>query len=102
MASKLKLQEELVKVLNNDNVYLQPPESIKLTYPCAKIELEDIDSVKADNTVYMMNRRYSIMYITRDIMDDPTERILTAFSFASFDRTYKADNLYHYVYSIYY
>ena len=34
MDRRLQLHEELCSVLGSRNVYFQPPETIKLTYPC--------------------------------------------------------------------
>ena len=34
MASRLNLQDKLEEVLGSKQVYFQPPESLKLKYPC--------------------------------------------------------------------
>lgn len=82
------------------NVYYQPPS--RMTYPCILYVLEGKKDVRADDFRYLTYNEYNIKYITRNPDDPVVETILNSFDNISFDRPYKSDNLYHYVYTLYY
>lgn len=48
------------------NVYFQPPESIKMKYPCIIYHLNDYFSRKADNKPYMVTKRYQVTVVDKD------------------------------------
>ncbi len=102
MARRLKLHEELEQVLGSKNVYFQPPESTKLKYPCIKYELDKTQTIFADNNPYHFTTRYTITLITRDPDNEIHERLLRSFKMCVHNRTFTADNLYHYVYELYF
>ena len=101
MDRRLKLHDELLSIFNQ-NVYYQPPESIKLSYPCLIYELSSGQKNSADNLLYLFTRRYTCTYITRDSEHDLIEKVLMHFRHASYDRRFVTDNLYHDVFTIYY
>lgn len=82
------------------NVYFQPPETIKLTYPCIIYHLNKIDKIYADDGTYRLMNQYSVMYICKD-PDDLTRDEIAVLPYCSFDRFYTADNLNHYVFRLY-
>lgn len=82
-------------------MYFQPPESVKIEYPCIIYSLDDIRTLHADNQLYKTHHRYSVIVVTRNPDDALIDTILD-FDFCSFNRYYVADNLHHYVYEIYY
>lgn len=100
MANRLDLQEKLEELIGKSRVFFQPPESIKLKYPCLLYNLENIDQRFADDKTYLGKKRYSLTYITKNPDDNKVEEILNTFSLLRFDRCYTADNLNHYVYTI--
>lgn len=85
-----------------DNVYYQPPENLKMKYPCIRYEKEDIDTDYADDRVYSMKDQYTITIIGLDPDTDVPRIILDTFQYCNFDRRYISDNLYHDVLTIYY
>ncbi len=102
MSRREQLDKILRAILESGNVYFQPPESVKMKYPCIRYELSDIANRHADNKNYNLVDRYTIQYINKD-PDDATKRyILETFEMCSFDRFYTADNLNHYVFTLYY
>ena len=101
MATRLDLQRQLEEILGSQHVYYQPPESIKLIYPCIIYELADIDTRSADDTHYIRHHLYNITVISRDPDNTIAESILRL-KLTRFDRRYVIDNLYHDVLSIYY
>lgn len=101
MDRRLSLQEKLVNILGSNNVYFQPPESIKLQYPCILYERTDIDQMYADNQTYVSMVRYSLTLITRSPESNLVKKILNL-PYCSYDRYYAADSLNHDVFTLYY
>lgn len=102
MASRLKLHEELCVILESRRVYFQPPESVKMAYPCIRYSKPGITSAHANNKIYRNTDRYEVIVIDQDPDSVIPEKILSHFSMCSFDRGYTADNLNHFVFTIYY
>ena len=101
MDRRLSLQEILANILGSNNVYFQPPETIRLQYPCIIYERSDIDEKYADNRAYMSMVRYSVTLITRSPESDLVDEILKL-PYCSYDRYYAADTLNHDVFTLYY
>lgn len=102
MTRRLELDKIFRAILGTNNVYFQPPESVKMQYPCIRYELSDIDNRHADNKNYTLTDRYTVQYITKDPDNEMKRYILETFEMCSFDRFYTSDNLNHYVYTLYY
>lgn len=102
MASIQKLQSELEFILGTEEVYFQPPESIKMSYPCIEYEFDGYHTVRANNHLYLTMPRYSLTVIDKNPESDIHFKIMNHFQYCSFDREYKADNLYHQVLSLYF
>lgn len=98
--TRIELQEALEDFLGSHNVWYQPPETIKLKYPCILYDKSRVDAVYADNIAYLKNKTYELTLIYRDADSTLPDDILDYFQGISFDRAYKADNLYHEVYTI--
>lgn len=98
--TRIELQEALEDFLGSHNVWYQPPESIKLKYPCIIYEMSRINQNYADNISYLKNKEYSVTIIHRDADSTLPDDILDYFQGISFDRSYRADNLYHEVFTI--
>lgn len=101
MVRRLKLQEVLEKVLNNKNVYFQPPEAKKMNYPCIRYDLSDIDLTYANNQIYTKKKRYTLILIDRDPDSEFVDK-LSDLPMCRFDRFYTADNLNHWSFELYY
>lgn len=102
MGMRLALHEELCTLLGSKNCYYDPPETIKMRYPCFIYDVDNIDQKRANNHHYLDIKRYAITYVTQKNDIDITERFFEAFPTASYDRKYVADNMWHYVFSLYY
>lgn len=102
MDSRIELQTNLEAVLGSRNVYFQPPESLKMSYPAIVYELADIVIDKANDKSYIRNHRYTLTLIHKDPDNDLKDDLLDEFRHISFDRAYASDGLYHYVYDLYY
>ena len=102
MATRLELHEELCDLLGSRNVYFQPPESFKLTYPCIVYSLDGVNKQNANDSMYKNTNQYKITTIDADPDGDIHMKILRHFPMCSFDRGYKSDNLNHNSLTLYY
>lgn len=81
-------------------VYFQPPETVKMKYPCIKYELASGDTQFADNNPYMFRKRYKITVIDPNPDSDLPNKV-AMLPMCVFDRHYTASNLNHDVFNIY-
>ena len=100
MASRLELHALLKAIL--PDVYYQPPESLKLKYPCIVYSLNRIDPQYADNDVYSKARSYQIILIHKN-PDNTEVDAIADLPRCRMDRApYVSNNLYHYPFTIYF
>ncbi len=97
---RIQLHNELTSIVKH--CYFQPPESVKLIYPCIVYELEDIDVNYANNDKYLKCRRYSLTLIGKDPDTEYIDKILDNFKYCRFDREYIVDGLIHDTFDLYY
>ena len=95
MASRLDLHEELCALLGTRNVYFQPPESVRLSYPCIVYSRNGADMEHADNKMYNMVYQYSVQIISRDPDNDLAKDLANHFQMCRYARRFVIDNLYH-------
>lgn len=102
MASRLNLHEELCEILGTRKAYYNPPASVKMEYPCIRYSLAGIDLKKANNKNYKSTNRYQLTVIDKNPDSNIHNDLLAHFSMCSFERSYVADNLNHFVLTLYY
>ena len=98
---RTELHELLVGILGSRYVYYQPPESLKLNYPCIIYSISDDRPVYADNNVYKYLKRYTITIIDADPDSVIPDKMLSL-RYCSRDNSFVSDNLNHFVFSIYF
>ena len=101
MASRPTLQQVLVDVLGSNYVYFQPPESVKLQYPCIIYEEMRGASFRANDKLYGYRKCYNLILIDKNPYSEIPDRI-RQLPLCDTDRMYKADNLYHFSFRLYY
>lgn len=101
MDRRPKLQELLVSILGSNNVYFQPPPTIKMSYPCIVYERSSGDSQYADNDAYAFMLRYKVTYIDRHPENDIVEKLIHI-PMCRYDRFYTSSGLNHDVFELYY
>lgn len=101
MTRREELQAMLETFLGSRNVYFQPPESIKLKFPCIVYSCSRVNARKADNTNYKLDTRYQATYITKN-PEDPFVVKMLDLPYCSMDNTNTNDGLYHYNYTLFY
>lgn len=88
-------------ILGSEEVYFQRPESKKMDYPAIVYELSDIPNLYANDGVYLSGRQYSVTIIDKD-PDSIFVGMIAELPTSSFDRHFRADNLNHWVFTIFY
>lgn len=100
MGTRLELHEELLDIC--DHCYFQPPETLKITYPCIVYKLNQVDDRKANNKSYFRFKSYQITIIDRDPDSDIYDKIMDHFMMCRFERFFTSDNLNHWILNLYY
>lgn len=98
---RVQLQTILETVLGSRNVYFQPPESLELQYPCIEYERVGGHSLHADNSKYRYLKQYSVTYMDEDPDSEIPDRLLML-QYCDLSRTFKNENLNHWVFTIYF
>lgn len=99
MAPRLQLQSLLETFC--DHVYFQTPTNITLAFPCIRY-VRDGSKVKyADDRKYDRVRRYQVTVIDRN-PDSSLPDQVEDLQFCTFDRWFAADNLNHWVFTLFF
>lgn len=101
MASRLELQSKFEDVLGSQNVYFQPPSSVRMHYPAIVYSRKDIEGRFANDKIYRKLPCYEAILIDKNPDSEFIDKILDL-PYCSFDRHYEADNLNHDVFTIFY
>jgi hypothetical protein len=101
MGSRLDLQDVLEGLLGTSHVYFQPPETVKMEYPCIVYLRNTPKTLFGDNVQYLHYQGYQIMVIDKDPDSEIPEKVATL-PLCMFERHYTVDNLNHDVYKLYY
>lgn len=101
MDSRPNLQVLLEELLESKNVYFQPPESLKMNYPAIRYALKNFDRKFANNSAYFQKPCYELTLIGKNPDSEFVNKLLSL-PLCAFDRSYKADNLNHWVFTIFY
>lgn len=98
---RTELQEILEEVLGSDQVYFQPPESLKMTYPAIVYKRSSGSTRFASDMPYVHQVQYEVTVIGKD----PDSYVLGAVARLEscvFVRHFVSDNLNHDVFMLYY
>ena len=101
MEKRLELQTLLETLLGTRNVYFQPPETVKMVYPCIIYSRDNNVTNFADNNPYKYQFRYQLILVDKN-PDCNLIGAITSLPLCKFQRHYTKDNLNHDVYNIYY
>jgi hypothetical protein len=101
MAQRLELQAILTDILETDNVYFQPPPTIKMEYPCIVYHRDYELTQFADDNPYNRRKRYMVTVIDPDPDSGIPDKV-AALPLCVYDRFYTADNLNHDVYKLFF
>ena len=99
MVLRLQLHEILREIA--ENAYFQPPANYQMQYPAIVYQRSGSRSVYADNKLYRGTKQYQVTVIDRNPdseLPDQVERL----PLCSFDRFFAADNLNHWVFTLFF
>lgn len=101
MARRLELQAILEAIPGVTKVYFQPPESVKLSYPCIVYNKDPAWTDSADNVTYRRFPRYQVTVIDRNPDSLIPDRV-AELTFARETSCFATSGLNHNVFSIYF
>lgn len=101
MQPRLDLQVELEALLGSENVYFQPPETVKLIYPCIVYSRDSFKTMFADDKPYNIEAKYSITVIDPNPDTEIPVKVLNL-PMCTFSRYFTINNLNHYVFKLIY
>lgn len=83
-----------------ENLYFQPPESIKMQYPAIVYSISRVDNKFAMNNNYLQFIAYQVIVIDKNPDSDIFKK-MSRLPKCAFNRSYTVDNLNHFVFTIY-
>lgn len=101
MGNRLELHNILCDILGTRNAYFQPPESVQMSYPAIVYSRDDVENFHANNKVYSQYTMYQVIVIDKN-PDSEIVKKVSRLPLCSFDRHYKADNLNHDAFILYF
>jgi len=99
MAPRLKLQSLLETV--TEHVYFQPPANIQMQYPCIIYSRDGSLAEHANNELYRSAKQYQVTVVDRDPDTELADQV-EALRYVSFERSFAADDLNHYVFTLFF
>lgn len=99
--TRVNLQNKLEELLGSKNVYYQPPENLKMEYPCIRYSKSEIRDIYANDRKYISSDVYDLVVISKK-PDNPVIKKLLELPYSEFDRHYVSDNLNHDIIRIFY
>lgn len=97
MDRRLILHNSLKKIV--PRVYFQPPESIRLEYPCIVYRRVSGNTIFADNEMYNFKIRYTIVLMDMNPDTIYLEKI-AALPGCNYSTHYTSDGIYHDVFNV--
>lgn len=98
--NRMPFHRKLAETLGSDHVYFEPPEGLKIQYPCIVYIQKPGLLRHANNTPYNYRHNYQVTYMTK-VADDDTVLDLVMTPMTRFVRNFTADNLHHYVFEMF-
>lgn len=101
MAQRHLLQSILEDILESDQAHFQPPPNLQMEYPSIVYNVDNADTKFAGNVPYTVTQRYQVTIISKTPDTDIRDKV-AALPMCIFNRWYAANNLHHYVYTLYF
>lgn len=99
---RLELHNKLINVLGSNNVYFQPPETMKMSYPCIIYNKNAYPGRYADDIVYKAKQNYSVTVVDHDPDSEIAYDIQKTFQYCRIDSYYRSNGLNHTKLTLYY
>lgn len=102
MSKRLALHEELCSVLGSRYVYFQPPENLKINYPCI-VYSRNPDRIRhADDSHYFTKEHYDLTVMDTDPDSAIPSDLIAHFTYCRVDRYFVSDNINHTTLDLFY
>lgn len=98
---RLDLQAKFEEILGSRNVYFNPPENLKLQYPCIIYNISGVYRRDADNSLYGYMNRYTVTLIDKK-PDSEFYVPLLSMRYCTFDRSYKSEGMNVFSFNLYF
>ena len=106
MDRRLKLDDELrdiqEDILGYEHTYFDPPENIRMQYDAVVYTRTGFNVKPANNKSYLIRDEYKLEVISRDSETLVPHAIQSHFSLCSPGKSFKANNFFHFPFTIYY
>ena len=99
---RIQLHRILEGIPGVKKAYFQAPKSDSMKYPCIRYSRNSSSDLNADDIKYVGTRQYQVIVIDPDPDTEIPEELYEKFNQIHFDRSYTANNLNHYVFTLYY
>jgi hypothetical protein len=99
MGSRQALQSLLEEI--TEHVYFKPPSNLKMQYPCIMYKRDGSDAKFADNRPYTHTKRYQVTVVDRNPDSELPDKV-EELPLCTFNRHFQADNLNHYVFTLFF
>lgn len=100
MRTRTDLHEKLCDILGTGYVYYRKP-SKGVKYPCIIYDLDGESPMFADDILYVTPKRWAITIVDQNPDSEIPDR-LRRLRYCRFDRSYNANGLNHFVYTLYF
>ena len=91
--TRIDFHNELLKFC--PNVYFQPPENVRMKYPCIVYSRSTDFTTHSNDKLYLATRRYDLTLIGFKVTDETCDEIRAYFPMCEITQHYVADNLNH-------
>lgn len=98
---RMQLHKMLLDIVGTNNVYFQPPSTVKMKYPCIRYSLSADSPKYADNMAYLNRDKYTVMVIDPHA-ESRLRHEVRKLPLCSLKNAYTADNLHHFVFDLYF
>lgn len=99
--SRFVLHTKLVALLGSNNVYFQPPPTVKMNYPCIIYKRDGRNENFANDRLYLNLKRYSVTVVDANPDSLIPDKMLEL-RYCSFTTHYAVGGLNHDVYALYF
>ena len=95
------LETSMENVGYTKHVYYQPPETIKLVYPCIVYDRSRFETRYSNNKVYKDMTKYTVTVMDKDPVS-PLVNELRSIDYCEMEREFVTDNIHHFVFTLFY
>lgn len=99
---RLQLQSKFEEILGSRKVYFQPPETMKIDYPCIIYFKSNLPISYANNGIYKQKQGYTVTYVDKNPDSEMPNTILHSFEYIRIDSYYRSEGLNHTKFILYY